>query len=174
MRCSYENQKNSKCLECKNKKYVLTKEGMCELCKIDNCVECHLDINTNEHICDKCDNNYYLDPRDGKCYSCYWHIFGAQKFDNLRCYFCPINVIPDPWAPSQNHDCYCSRGKTTKEPIVEPYKSLEDFNCPYGCSKCDYNDDDNLAECSECRSIDIFSSINIHALIVDLLANLVN
>ena len=130
-----------------------------------------LDINTNEHICDKCDNNYYLDPRDGKCYSCYWHLFGGfKKFDNLRCYFCPNNVIPDPWAPSQNHDCYCRCEKTTKEPIVEPYKSLEDFNCPYAYSKCDYNDDDNLAEC---RSIDILSSINIHALIVDLLVNLV-
>ena len=65
LRCSYENQTNFKCLECKNKKYVLTKEGMCELCKIDNCIECHLDINTNEHICDKYDNDYYLDLQMG-------------------------------------------------------------------------------------------------------------
>ena len=74
-------------------------------------------------------------------------------------------------SPSQNHDCSCKCGKTTKEPIVEPYKSLEDFNYPFGCSKCDYNDDDNLAEC---RSIDMFSSINIHSFIVDILVNFAN
>ncbi len=154
IRCSYENQQNFKCLECKNKNYVLTKEGLCELCKIDNCVECHLDINTNEHICDKCDNDYYFDPDNGKCHRCGRQLMYINGVYGLSCYFCPNihGIRVNRSSPTQNHDCHCKCGNTTKEPIKEPYKSLKEFMCPIGCSKCDYNHNDNLVECSKCDS----------------------
>ena len=136
----------------------MTKEGLCELCKIDNCVECHLDINTNEHICDKCENDYYFDPDNGKCHRCLRQLMYINGVYGLSCYFCPNihGIRVNRSASTQNHDCHCKCGNTTKEPIKEPYKSLKEFMCPIGCSKCDYNHNDNLVECSKYDTIFIF------------------
>ncbi len=66
--CNNEEGKNDQCLACNIGYYLsinATNKTFCSKCEIDNCVNCYENSNSNDILCDKCENGYKL--KNNKC-----------------------------------------------------------------------------------------------------------
>ena len=136
-KCIYEIQGNStsesfKCLECKSNQYMLVDSRYCEKCKYDNCEQCHYNEYYNETICDKCNEDYFLNI-SGECEPC-----RKKYIPGGNCFICSKDGIEYDY-------CKCD----------SRYIKVGDsqcLKCPVDCQQCSYNNITNDTECQICDS----------------------
>ena len=144
-KCSYEihgsdTYESLKCLECKSNQYKLSASGICEKCSLDQCEQCHYNEYYNETICDKCNEDYYLNEK-GECEPCRREYLPGgvgficskygNKYDYCKC-----------------HSFFAKAGDS------------QCLRCPEDCNECSYNNITNETECQICNSYFVLSSNN--------------
>ena len=135
-KCTYEAQENETdgqfiCLECESSEYGINSYGVCELCAIYGCEQCHYENNTKA-ICDKCYDEFFRNS-EGECSECYYN------YDLMiagECYICSENE-------TEYEFCQCRSG----------YAKIGEYECEYcdyGCNECSYNNKTEEIECTKC------------------------
>ena len=135
-KCTYESEgestsKEFKCQECLSSEYKL-QDNYCQKCSVSNCDKCHYEGEEQKAVCDICVSGYYLNS-EKTCSPCsYRAIVGGW-----------CNICSDNETDYDSGYCYCHSG----------YVKIDNhtcFKCPDNCANCEYNKENNNAQCKYC------------------------
>ena len=130
------------CLECEGGKNGIFRphiDGKCYECFILHCLQNGYIPGTNDCLCKKCEDGYYLSNSNHTCKPC-GNIFESIPGGKCSQYYCP----DDGKNYSYTKSCSCNSGYTLiNESIC--------ISCPSNCKACHYDENSTLI-CDRCKS----------------------
>ena len=147
IKCSYEalspnSGKVFKCLECeggKNGDYRPGSDGKCYTCFIYYCEKNEYIPGTDDCVCKKCIDGYYLSNSNHQCSQCGYR---TTYYEGGYCreYYCPDDGKD--YSSTKTCTCYNYYALSKQNTCV---------HCPNNCQICHSDENDNLI-CTQCKS----------------------